>query len=286
MRVLAAGVGVLGRELIDVLFQKSLKVSALGVRDREFEGIRDKLVKTFCADVTKPGTLKGICKDIDMVISTIGITRMKGNLTHQAVDYQGNLNLLREAEDFGVKKFVFISPAGVDQGHTYVPLFKAKHLFEQELKKGKINWLIFRSGGFYRDLAEMARSARKGSMFVLGNGSARFTPIDVRELAEIMVDDSLKLDNRIIEVGGPQDLSWKEICHHCFAALETKPKVASLPIWMCRFIVWGLKPFSLRYFSLGRLIIFSSVKDLPTPKRGKVRFPDYLKTAFLPLKTE
>lgn len=84
----AAGAGVLGRELVGILFQKGLKASAPEVRNREFKGIRDKLAKTFCADVTKPVTLKGICKDIDMVISAIGITRMNGSIAHQAVDFR------------------------------------------------------------------------------------------------------------------------------------------------------------------------------------------------------
>jgi nucleoside-diphosphate-sugar epimerase len=41
-----------------------------------------------------PDTLKGICDGIDVVISSIGITRQKDGLKYMDVDYQGNKNLL------------------------------------------------------------------------------------------------------------------------------------------------------------------------------------------------
>lgn len=214
IRVLVAGAGgVLGREIVNSLFRRGIEVVGLGYRESEFKGIEDKLVKALCRDVTKPEQLKGICKNVDIVISTIGITRIKAKLTHMDVDYQGNLNLLREAKQNEVEKFVFISPAGVEKGHKSVPLFKAKYLFEEELKQSGINWLIFRSGGFFKDLAEMGKIAQKGIMFIVGKGNNKFTPIDVKELAEIMAEDTLNIDNRVIDVGGPQDLSWREICN-------------------------------------------------------------------------
>jgi len=58
-----------------------------------------KLIIT--AEVTQPNTRQGICNNVDFVISTLGITRQRDKLTYQNVDYQANLNLLREAERVG-----------------------------------------------------------------------------------------------------------------------------------------------------------------------------------------
>ena len=55
------------------------------------------------AQVTQPETLKGVCKNIDVVISTVGITRHKDGLTYMDVDFQSNVNLIEEAKE-GVKK--------------------------------------------------------------------------------------------------------------------------------------------------------------------------------------
>ena len=56
------------------------------------------------AQVTQPETLKGVCKNIDVVISTVGITRQKDGLTYMDVDFQSNVNLIEEAKKEGVKK--------------------------------------------------------------------------------------------------------------------------------------------------------------------------------------
>lgn len=59
--------------------------------------------------MTKSETLNGICKDVDVVISAVGITRQKDGLTYMDVDYQANVNLINEAKRNGVKKFIYIS---------------------------------------------------------------------------------------------------------------------------------------------------------------------------------
>ena len=107
-KVLIAGVGgVLGRQILDAFLKRSVSVDGFTFSDKEFAGIEQKLSRRMVADVTRPETLKGVCDGVDAVVSVIGITRIKGNLTHMDVDYQGNMNLLAEAKAAGVKKFVF-----------------------------------------------------------------------------------------------------------------------------------------------------------------------------------
>lgn len=275
INILIAGTGFLGKEIIKILDGRNFILNALAYKKEEFAGIEDKLQQTYCVDVTKPETLKGIFTDVDIVFSTIGITRIRSNMTHMSVDYQGNINLLREAEKSKVKKFIFISPQSVDEGHDYVPLFKAKYLFEQELMKSKINWIIFRSGGFYSDLAKMGEFAEKNSMILIGSGNAKSTPVDVIDLANIMVEDSFNKHNEIIEVGGPEIHSWNEISNICFSVLNKKPKILHVPLWICKLTALLLKPFSPSNFGMARLLIYSAEKDLITKTRGKKLFKNY-----------
>jgi uncharacterized protein YbjT (DUF2867 family) len=284
MNVLIAGTGILGRNLIELYLARGDTVRALAYSPRGFQGLpvlsnvegeHPKLSTAVC-DVTRPDTLTGICDGIDAVISCIGITRMKGDLTHMDVDYRGNVNLLREAEHAGVRKFGLISPAGVDEGKNAVPLLKAKHLFENELKRSSIDWLIFRSGGFFNDLKQMGNMARKGSMFVIGHGRNHFTPIDVRDLAEIMVEDLDRCSNRIIDAGGPEDMSWNEICRTCFEHYGKKPLILKFPKWLCGLFVSMMRPVSRSSHAMGKLMVFMSTIDLPTDKRGRRRFANYL----------
>jgi uncharacterized protein YbjT (DUF2867 family) len=278
MKVLVAGGGgVLGRLLIKELLERKHSVSSFAYSAREFEGLQHPSLKTFGCDITKPEQVKGVCDGIDIVISCVGITRLSGSLSHMDVDYQGNLNLLLEAERAGVKKYGFISPEGVDEGHGLVPLLEAKYRFEEALKKSGLKWVIFRAGGFFGDLKEMGKAAAKGSMFVFGNGENRFTPVDVGDLARIMVEDVFIRENQMVTVGGPQDLSWNEICRACFTYHGKPPKILHIPVWVGRLTLLLIKPFSRKYDAMGRLILFMCTNDLLTEKRGRKSLEQFLR---------
>ena len=57
----------------------------------------DCIYEVFVGEATGPETLAGLCEDIDIVFSSIGLTRQKDGLTFQEVDYQGNKNILDQA---------------------------------------------------------------------------------------------------------------------------------------------------------------------------------------------
>jgi nucleoside-diphosphate-sugar epimerase len=113
--LIAGAGGVLGRELVRQALSRGDHVAALVLRKGELRVIEHPRLRIIEADVTQPEQLAGICKGMEQVISCIGITRLKGNLTHEIVDYRGNLNLLEEAKRSGVAKFGFISPAGTER---------------------------------------------------------------------------------------------------------------------------------------------------------------------------
>ncbi|MCP4045726.1 MAG: NAD(P)H-binding protein, partial [Gammaproteobacteria bacterium] len=110
MKVLLAGsTGYLGIHIAKELQQRSCFFRAI-VRSQEKHeqnGIKaDELLK---AELTDPDSIRDCCKGIDIVISTVGITKQKDGLSYMDVDYQANMNLLKEAEKSGVKKFIYVS---------------------------------------------------------------------------------------------------------------------------------------------------------------------------------
>ena len=277
MNILIAGAGgVLGRELVREALARGDHVGALVLRSGELRVIDHARLRIIEADVTKPAQLAGVCKGFEQVLSCIGITRIKGRITHEAVDYQGNLNLLEEARRSGVARFGFISPAGTGLGLGHAPLIDAKYRFEQALQQSGLSWLIVRSGGFFPDIAEMLKLAAKGPLYAIGNGGSRSTPIHIPDLAALMLAEMAKPESGIVEVGGPEDLTWRETCEACFAALGKSPRVSGAPVWLCKLILAGLRPFSYRHWAMGRLLLFMSTHDVCTPKRGTMRLRDYL----------
>ena len=277
MNLLIAGAGgVLGRELVRQALARGDHVAALVLRKGELRVIEHPRLRIIEADVTKPEQLAGICKGLEQVISCIGITRLKGNLTHEIVDYRGNLNLLEEAKRSGVTKFGFISPAGTELGYGHAPLVDAKYRFEQALQSSGVPWVLFRSGGFFPDIAEMKALAAKSPLYAIGKGASRSTPVHIPDLAAIMLDEMGKQQNAVVGVGGPEDLSWRETCEICFAVQGLPPRIQSAPVWLCKLALALIRPFSYRYWAMGQLLLFMSTHDVCTPRRGTVRLRDYL----------
>ena len=277
MNLLIAGAGgVLGRELVRQALARGDHVGALVLRGGEVRVIEHPHLRIIEADVTKPEQINGVCKGFDQVVSCIGITRIRGKLTHEAVDYQGNLNLLEEAKRSGVSRFGFISPAGVPEGWDQAPLLNAKHRFEQALQKSGVPWVIFRSGGFFPDLVEMMKTAAKGPLYAIGDGGSRSTPIHVPDLAGVMLAEMSRCENAVVEIGGPEDLTWRETCEACFAALGKPARISSAPVWLCQLALALIRPFSYRHWAMGKLLLFMSTHDVCTPRRGTVRLREYL----------
>ena len=277
MNLLIAGAGgVLGRELVRQALARGDHVAALVLRKGECRVIEHPRLRIIEADVTKPQQLAGACKGMEQVVSCIGITRLRGKLTHEIVDYQGNRNLLEEAKRSGVAKFGFISPAGTELGYGHAPLVDAKYRFEQALQSSGMPWVLFRSGGFFPDIAEMLKLAAKGPLYAIGNGDSRSTPVHIPELAAVMLAEMGRQTNAVVGVGGPEDLTWRETCEACFAALGKPPRISSAPVWLCRLALAILRPFSYRHWAMGKLLLFMSTHDVCTPKRGTVTLRDYL----------
>ena len=277
MNLLIAGAGgVLGRELVRQALARGDHVAALVLRKGELRVIEHPRLRIIEADVTKAEQLAGACKGIEQVISCIGITRLRGKLTHEIVDFRGNRNLLEEAQRSGVAKFGFISPAGTELGFDLAPLIDAKRRFELALEASGMPWVIFRSGGFFPDVAEMLKLAAKGPLYAIGDGGSRSTPVHVPELAAVMLEEMRKQTNAVVGVGGPEDLTWRETCEACFAALGKPPRISYAPVWLCRLALGLIRPFSYRNWAMGKLLLFMSTHDVCTPRRGSVKLRDYL----------
>ena len=277
MNLLIAGAGgVLGRELVRQALARGDHVAALVLRKGELRVIEHPRLRIVEADVTKSEQLAGICKGMEHVVSCIGITRLRGKLTHEIVDYHGNLNLLEEAKRSGVAKFGFISPAGTELGYGHAPLVDAKYRFEQALQASGVPWVLFRSGGFFPDIAEMLKLAAKGPLYAIGDGGSRSTPVHIPDLAAVMLEEMGRQTNAVVGVGGPEDLTWRETCAACFAALGKPARISYAPVWLCKVALAVLRPFSYRHWAMGRLLLFMSTHDVCTPKRGTVKLGDYL----------
>ena len=222
----------------------------------------------------QPDSIRESCKDIDVVISTVGITRQKDGLTYMDVDYQANMNLLEEANKSGVKKFIYVSVLN-GENLRHLKICNAKEMFVEQLKKSGLNYCIVRPNGFFSDMLEFFNMAKRGRIYFFGNGELRANPIHGEDLATVCVDAIDKFD-REIEVGGPEILTQNEIAMTAFDALRNKSKITHIPDWL-RVVTLKVVRLFTGSKVYGPIEFFLTVMamDMLAPEYGKHTLKEY-----------
>ncbi len=240
--LLAGGTGYLGSHIADAIVSLGLPARMLTRKKQRLAQYESSTIEIMEATVTEPDTLLRSCQGIDTVISTIGITRQKDGFTYMDVDYQANLNLLREAQRAGVRKFIYVSAINGDK-HRDLKIFEAKEAFVDELKTSGLEYTVIRPNGFFSDMKDFLQMASKGRVFLFGNGEQLMNPIHGADLAEIILNMIDEPTNEY-SVGGPDVLTQNEIAELAFDALGRVPNIWHLPDWVRRFSLWSIRTFT------------------------------------------
>lgn len=233
--VLAGAFGHLGSDILSLLVKNGHDVVAFGRNIRKPVDCTEGY-KAIVADVLQPETMEGICDNADVIISTIGLTKASTTLTCYDVDYQGNLNLLKEAKKSGVNNFAYISVLKAD-GNPQVPMLDAKAQFEKELKKSNINWVIFRPTGYFYDIAKVFMPMiEKGRVTLIGKKQVHANLVDTHDFAEFIIKHMCD-HKKIYNIGGKETYNYEEIAKMFFQAAGKTPKIARVPIWVFDILV-------------------------------------------------
>lgn len=274
-KVLIAGAtGYLGNYLVKESYKQGYKVYALARDPAKLDHLKRYISQIVVAKVTLPSSIDGICKNMDYVISSIGITKQKEGFSYWDVDYQGNYNLLKEAAKANVKKFVYIS---VFNAHKLNNLkgIQAKLAFTEVLKESSIEYTIFEPNGFFADIISYLDMAKQGRAWLLGKGDFKINPIHGADLAKACVKH-LKSDEKIIQIGGPQIFTHKEIVKMAFKAAGKKVRTFYIPLWFMKAIVWSMRKLTPEGF-YGPLEFFISVlsQNMVAPTKGIYRLSSF-----------
>ena len=238
-KVLVAGSsGYIGRYVVQELKHRGYWVRALLRKPDKIKepgphlepALAPLVDEFFIGEATKPATIAEVCDGIDIVFSSLGMTRPDFVHSSFDVDYRANLNLLRIAMKAGVKKFVYVS---VFNAHKMMEIqnIQAHEKFVDELRASGIEYAVIRPTGYFSDMAQFLNMARNGIMLTLGDGDKRSNPIHGADLARVCVD-AIEGDDIVVEVGGPETFSYREVADMAAEVVGKQPFVASLPLWL------------------------------------------------------
>ena len=273
-RVLVAGAtGYLGGFVAREFKARGYFVRAL-VRSPEklglLAGIVDEVVE---GEVTRPMTLQGVCDGMDLVFSSVGITRQKDGLTFEDVDYQGNLNLLKSALWSKVRKFVYVSVLD-GPNLLHLEIVKAHEKFVSALRASGLEYCVIRPTGFFSDMEEYVKMARKGRVYLFGSGNNRINPIHGADLAVICADAG-EMDTQEISAGGPEILTHREIARLALEASGKPSRMTSVPLWVMSWVARITKAFDKHQGELLDFLTTSMSMDAVAPRTGTHRLRDH-----------
>ena len=283
-RVLVAGAtGYLGRFVAREFKQRGYWVRALARHPDKLKAsgpflepaIYDLMDDVFVGEVTKPETLHDACEDMEVVFSSIGITRQSDGLSYMDVDYQGNKNLLDLALKASVPKFIFVHGFNAE-ALAFLENIRAKQKFVQDLRKSGMPHAVICPNGFFNDMSEFLKMAMRGTVYLIGDGSRKINPIHGADLAKVCVDAAIGNAEELY-VGGPVVYTYQEIAETAFSVLGKKPKIRHVPVWMARSVALALRPFSNRLYGIAAALTIMTQTDCEAPKAGTHTLKDYYK---------
>ncbi len=150
-------------------------------------------------------------------------------------DIQGTRNMVRAAEEAGVKRFIYLSHLGADRASAY-PLMTAKAIAEDHIRKSRLDFTIFRTGIVYgpqdrftTDLSRLIRSIPL--IFPLPDqGDTLLQPLWIEDLANILLWtlENPKTKRETYEIGGPEQLSFREIVTILLDVMQVKRTLVTI----------------------------------------------------------
>jgi len=310
--------GHVGSKITILLADRGYDVTAM-VRQKN-SIIKDPhkgLIKYVVGDLSDEDSIKKAVKGIDVVINTAnGLLPQKKGDSVTGVN-EGAVKLISICEEGGISRFVQSSTPTFKRDND-VPELLGKRMIEKRLATSSMQSIIIRNpafmdvfivmGGFAQasdkslhattkreyGFAQMYMKivgdfvVKRGWMLAPGGADHGTPTISTRDVAEMLVGGAVYegSENLLIEAGGPQWLTWREIA--AIIAQKTgrkKIRLIPIPAWLAQLNRAMVKPFSdsaaNMFAMMGFVAAFQpkwdsveTVKKLKLPKQLTVS--DYL----------
>lgn len=217
MTLVIGATGLLGTEICRRLsgtgrrFRALIRPTADAGKRAALEGLRAELVE---GDLKDPASLRRACTGVRSVISTASSTlsRQEGD-SIRTVDELGQMALVDAAKSAGVEHFVFVSFR--DNPRIQYPLTEAKRAVERHLKASGMAYTILQASYFMEVWLSpmLGFDYANGKVRIYGDGNNKLSWVSYKDVAQVAVAalDAPRARNAVVEVGGPQALSPREV---------------------------------------------------------------------------
>ncbi|MDH3733094.1 MAG: NAD(P)H-binding protein [Gemmatimonadota bacterium] len=249
--LVAGGTGFLGSAIVEQLLgHRRVVVLSRGgdrARGRLRERFGPEAVELRTGDVTAPQTLDEALADVDTVVQCVQfpgspVEAPARGRTFLEVDAAGTRALVDGAVRAGVRKLVYLSGVGADEGSDRA-WFRAKGLAERAVRESGLAFSIVRpSWTFGPGDVSLNRFVDliKAIPFIfpqLGPGTQRINPVFVDDVGRLVRETVVgaAADGQILEIGGREVMTMDEVIRRTADALGRKRSSVHVPLDLVRF---------------------------------------------------
>jgi uncharacterized protein YbjT (DUF2867 family) len=241
--LVVGGTGDLGSRVVARLVDAKQQVRCVVRAGSDASALRAAGADVVEGDLTNPASLRSACAGVDVVVASatvIGrrLAGAKGPSIHEA-DEVGMASLVDAAEATGVRRFVYLSYAGLD-GALGTPLERAKLATERRLAASPMQRVIVRPDAFQEvHLAPLGRfDINAGRVATFGKGDMKRRWVATDDVAALVAAVATESDPPpIVEFGGPEPLSRNEAVAVAERATGRSIKVQHAPLPLARLVM-------------------------------------------------
>src|SRR5713101_6583867 len=222
MILITGATGYIGRHLVARLVAQGEHPRCL-VRDTKRAGdiLPAAGVELVQGETTDPASLVAAVRGVDTIVHAAFLTadrkQSPGN-HYETTNVQGTANLIKAAQEGGVKRIIEISGLGTKPGKpgSYM---QGRYLAEKMLKESGLDWTIIqpsvlfgKGAPFIKGLVDLIRTSPVVPL--IGGGKTMFQPIYVEDVVTVLIkvlQDPTGTTHRTYTIGGPVYYSFTQI---------------------------------------------------------------------------
>jgi uncharacterized protein YbjT (DUF2867 family) len=255
MILVTGATGFIGRALLRQLLDSGREVRVMIRPSRRSPRLpKGQPIDVAVVSLADDRAIQAALRDVDVIYHLAGAEWQGRNADLLEVDMRGTEALVRVAAEANVKRIITVSHLGASRSSGY-PVFKAKGVAEEHIRRSGIAHTIFRSSvvfgpgdHFTTGLASLLAAAP--FVFPLpGSSRSVIQPLWVEDLVTVLMwalDDEATI-NRTYEIGGSEYFTVRQVVETIMQVTRRQRSLFELHPVLLRALVVTMESFVPRY---------------------------------------
>lgn len=246
--LVTGGAGEIGSRLVRRLALAGHRVRALALPgDANLGRLDGSGAAVVEGDITRPATLGPAFHGVHTVYHLAAVLLVEDPGLFERVNIEGTRNVVRAAEEHGVRHLIHVSSASVVYPHS-TPYSRSKRAGETCVRQSGLTWTIVRptlvyerGGGLeFKTFADFV--TRYPVVPLVGDGRARKAPVHAADLIDglLAICDNPQAHGKLYNLSGGETLTVRELARLVLRRRGLRRPVVGVPLPVCRLAAAAL----------------------------------------------